>query len=343
MTKHLIVIIPLTVLVASCAVKPVGSFDEQLVPQAPDYGSEKNWAALPFKVDSADVLPDTSMKDLQSIAKADVFYVYPTTYTGKRGHKQWNADVSDSILNVRTDKSAIRNQATVFNGVCRVYAPRYRQAHLEVFYTRRHKEDAVKALNLAYQDVRNAFEYYLAHYNQGRPLVIAAHSQGTIHSARLIREFYSGDRIMPDLIVAYLIGMPVQKELFETIPPCEDSDDINCFCSWRTVDEKYEPNRLYPTGEEYCVTNPLTWTCNGGVADRSLHKGAVLRKYHDGYYPELLDAWVDDGLLRVSKPKIPGVPFLPIRNYHVADYNFFYVNMRLNVGERVNEYLGQRK
>lgn len=322
----------------SCAVRPVGTFNADAVPPSPDYTDPDTWAALPFRSDSADLVPDLALRNNQETAEVDVFYLYPTTYTGKRGQKSWNADVRDESLNIRTDRTAIRNQATVFNGSCKVYAPRYRQAHLESFYTVRHKEDARKALNLAYLDVRASFEYYLRNYNHGRPLIIASHSQGTFLALRLIEEFYGQGQEEPDLVAAYLIGMPVEKNAFTTLPPCEAPDEIHCYCSWRTVHEKYRPHRVFPVGDNYAVTNPLTWRDGTEVAPRSLHVGAVLTKFHHGLYPEFLDAWIDDGLLRVSRPKIPGVPFLLTRNYHVADYNFFYANFRQNVEDRVTAY-----
>lgn len=324
--------------IASCSVHPVGGFRPELAPPAPEYSDHALWAALPFQVDSADVVPDTSMRDLQDQAQVDVFFLYPTTYTGKKGHRAWNADVYDKNLNVRTDRLSIRNQATVFNASCRVYAPRYRQAHLECFYTQRKKEDAMAALNLAYEDVRIAFEHYLNHFNEGRPLIIAAHSQGALHAAHLIRDFFFEGSNTPPLVAAYLIGMPIRKDAFLDLPPCETPDQTHCFCSWRTVDEKYKPSRFYPTGEEYAVTNPLNWTNGNETAPTSLHTGAVLRKYYEGLYPEFITARTDNGLLRVSRPKIPGTPFLPTRNYHVADYNFFYANLRENVKSRVKAY-----
>ncbi len=325
-------------LATSCAVRPVGAFQSHAVPPVPDYKNPATWAALPFQKDSADVVPDPSFQDLQETAPVDVFFLYPTTYVGKRGQKAWNADVMDEKLNERTDRTTIRNQATVFNGSCKVYAPRYRQAHLECFYTVKRKEDAGKALDLAYQDVHAAFEYYLQHFNGGRPLIIAAHSQGTLHAARLIQDFYGETGHRAPLIAAYLIGMPVKRDNFIYLPPCEKPDDIHCFCSWRTVDEKYRPKRIYPVGDVYSVINPLTWTNDPAMASRTMLVGAVLRKFYDGLYPGLLDARIDDGLLRVSKPKIPGVPFLPMRNYHVADYNFFYANMRENIEKRIATY-----
>jgi len=325
-------------LCAGCSYRPVGAFQATHVPERPDYANPLCWAALPSMLDSADVVPDSTLENRQDIARADVFYLYPTTYTGKRGQKSWNADVYDQKLNERTDKTAIRNQASVFNGACRVYAPRYRQAHLESFYTKRRKEDARKALALAYQDVRVAFVYYLSHYNAGRPFIIAGHSQGTLHAVQLLQEFYERKNILPDLIAAYLVGMPIDTGTFSRLQQCLEPDDVDCFCTWRTVHEKYKPGPLYPSGEGYLVTNPLTWSADNLADSREDHHGAVLLKFYDGLIPGLIDATAEDGLLRISKPKIPGVPILFTRNYHVADYNLFYADIRHNVDDRVNAY-----
>ncbi len=162
---------------------------EGVVLEEPDYSRPDAWAALPFREDAADKTPG-SLKDRQAEARADVFYIYPTIYVG-RG-KLWNADVYDEQMNRKIDSSAIKYQASLFNGVGRVFSPRYRQAHLRAFYTDADNEDAREALKLAYADVVKAFTYYLEHYNQGRPIIIAGHSQGALMSMWLLRDFFDG-------------------------------------------------------------------------------------------------------------------------------------------------------
>jgi hypothetical protein len=173
----------LLLLSSGCASLPKGSFSSY-IPDAPDYGNDANWAALPSTVDSADIVPIAEWKNVQNEADVDVFFIHPTTYTGQPGQKHWNASLDDEKLNLKTDKYPIRYQATIFNGAGKVYAPRYRQAHLNCFYTKKTK-DASEALELAYEDVKAAFQYYLLHYNNGRPFIIATHSQGTFHGKRL--------------------------------------------------------------------------------------------------------------------------------------------------------------
>ena len=123
---------------SACAVKPKGQFDAALIPPAPDYSNLDHWAAHPKKKDLSDRTPLPDMETINAEAEVDVLYFYPTTYTGsKQYEKHWNADVNNAKTNSKTDKSAILFQASIFNGVGRVYAPRYRQAHLNVFYSKK--------------------------------------------------------------------------------------------------------------------------------------------------------------------------------------------------------------
>jgi hypothetical protein len=326
-------------LITSCLVNPRGGFVPSDVPPSPAYGDLVSWAARPETFDSADVVPAKGLEDRQDTASADVFYIYPTTYIGRRGQSSWNASIYDTTLNLRTDKVAVRHQASIFNAAGRIYAPRYRQAHLESFYTRKKREDAQKALDLAYADVRKAFTYYLEHENRGRPFIIAAHSQGTVHAARLLKEFVDGRKLQEKLIVAYLVGMPVKNRYFDAIPVCETPEQTGCFCSWRTVKEGFKGKRGFNAGVDIVVTNPLSWSSDTALMSRELHTGALLRKYYDGLYPEFVEARARNGFLYVSKPRIPGVPILFTRNYHIADFNFFYLNVRENARLRVKAYL----
>lgn len=331
---HLVLLLASSILI-SCAVVPKGDFGQH-IPEAPDYSNADAWAALPQKKDSADAVPGTLWKDLQADAPVDVFFIHPTTYTGRPGEKQWNASLSDARLNKHTDEYPIHYQATIFNGSGKIYAPRYRQAHLNCFFTHR-TVDAEKALDLAYTDVRNAFQYYLDHYNQGRPFIIASHSQGTYHAKRLIAEFIDGTPLQQKMVVAYLAGLTVPETIFQNIHPCTSPEETACFCSWRTFREGYIPKKLHFEDTNIVVTNPVTWDAGRPSSSKMEQQGGVLRDFST-LYPHLVETQIYEDLLWVNKPKFPGSFLLTTKNYHIADYNFFYADVRRNVEERVKAY-----
>lgn len=308
------------------------------VPASPDYSLPDTWAALPTKSDSADVIPLATWSDAQSTSAADVFFIHPTTYTGKVKKHQWNADLADKKLNLATDKSTIRYQASIFNGAGKVYAPRYRQANLKVFYALHQTPEAKTTLDIAYQDVKNAFQYYLDHYNQGRPFIIASHSQGSYHAYRLISDMIDGTPLQDKMIVAYMPGWPIKNDQFTSVKPCRQPDDTGCFCTWRTFREGYIPPALHYPDQNIAVTNPVTWSCDQPECSKDAQIGGVLRNIHT-LVPNLVNTEIHEDLLWVNKPVFPGSFLFNRRNYHIADYNFFYADVRKNAQDRVLVYL----
>ncbi|MCS7037722.1 MAG: DUF3089 domain-containing protein [Saprospiraceae bacterium] len=323
---------------AGCrSTRPTEAFSPDKAPLPPNYALLEHWAAHPQKTDAADRTPCGGKPDQQQTAYADVFFLHPTSYFGCRKRPvKWNADLNDSAINARTDSGAILHQATIFNTVGRVYAPRYRQAHLKAFYGR-DTLNAAQALALAYQDVEAAFDHYLKHWHEGRPLVLVGHSQGAYLAMRLLRERIEGTPLHSQLVVAYLVGWPVRKDFIKKTPPCTSAEQFSCFCSWRTW--RRDARRRLPPQPEVTCTNPLTWsTREGEYADRSLNSGAVLRNFCT-IYPAATDAEVWQGYLLASRPRFPGSFLFTRKNYHVGDLNLYYLNVQQNVERRVEAFM----
>ncbi len=323
----------------ACAVKPKLAFQTTATPSPPDYSKIENWAALPQTKDNADSIPNNSVSNNQATASIDVFFLHPTTYTGNiKEHKLWNGPVDDPALNQKTDNGTILYQASIFNGVGKIYAPRYRQAHLEAYFTK-DKTSAQKALDLAYKDVVAAFRYYLDNYNQGRPIMIASHSQGTTHAMRLLKEFFDGQDLSKRLVAGYLVGIPIPGNYFQSIPVCETPSETGCICAWQTFKKGYYP-KFQPKNSGVIATNPLTWTTKTDYAPKTLNQGGVLRNFTK-VFPALADAQVHDGLLWANKPKFPGSFFVWTPRYHIIDYNLYYFNVRNNAIERASAFLSK--
>lgn len=315
------------------------TFNPNPAPPAPDYFDPLNWAALPTKADPADRVPLDTMKNNEAEAPVDVFFLHPTTYTAKRGDKPWNASTFDTKLNAQTDNYPILYQASLFNAAGKVYAPRYRQAHLDAYYTK-DTMAAKAAFEMAYSDIKRAFEHYLRHYNKNRPIIIASHSQGTTHAKQLLREFFDGKPLQKQLVAAYVVGIPVEVDYFTNIKPCNSVDDIGCFVAWRSYLKDHYP-KWHKPGEKIVVTNPLTWSLDTTYAAKTLNTGGVLLKFNE-IVPQVADAQIHDGFLWLTKPKFPGSFFWRNPNYHAGDYNLFYTNVRYNAVQRVQVFLEQK-
>lgn len=329
-------------LVFSSCLVPSRHFEAYTPPPVPDYALERNWCALPDKKDSADfILPQAGLTDGQAQAKVDVFFIHPTLYFRGKG---WNADVKDVRTNNLVDETTIRKQASVFNGSCKIYAPRYRQATLYSFVDS--KGNGRKALDLAYTDVKRAFEYYLKHYNQGRPIIIASHSQGTYHASKLIADFFEHDSVMyHKLVAAYLIGGNISQNMYQVVVPCGEAAQTGCLVAWRTMrwgTKEKAPGKRQKNAPVYdcygkveCI-NPLTWKRDTTYAPATLNVGSVPKKFNEAQ-KGLVDAKISDQhLLWVHKPKKRGYP--TTKNYHVFDYSLFYLNIRQNVQYRIEAY-----
>lgn len=301
----------------------------------PNYANPDYWAAHPWKKDLSDSIPDPLRGEVFD-SSADVFFLHPTMYTMKIKEKPLNAAIDDSYLNAKTDYSSILYQASVFNQSCRIFAPRFREAHITQFFTRDTLE-ASKAFDLAYEDVKTSFEYYLNNFNKGRPIIIAAHSQGSKHALRLLKDYFEDKPLHKQLVVAYILGWQIPKDQFKSISLCIDSVQTGCICGWRTFREGYTPSYVKnETGNSF-VTNPLSWQTTEQSASSELNHGSVLFDFNK-IYNNVTSARIKDNMLWISKPKFPHGSLYLSKNYHAGDLNLFYINVRENVRTRIQHY-----
>jgi hypothetical protein len=217
-----------------------------------------------------------------------------------------------------------------------VFSPRYRQASIKVFFAKDERQQE-EVFDKAYTDIKNAFEYYLLHWNSGRPIIIAGHSQGAKFAERLLKDYFEDKPLYNKLVVAYIAGWPVPEKYFASLKMCADSLQTGCICSWRTLRNGYVPSYLRTENGNSQVTNPLTWTTDDQYAPRKLNKGSVLFKFNK-LYKYTTDGRIANGFLYVKKPKFPWSFLYFRRNYHVGDINLFYVNIRENIGQRIRSF-----
>jgi hypothetical protein len=300
----------------------------------PDYNNLYYWASHPYKKDNADSIPFDLIKQTIIDSSVDVFFIHPTTFTSDNFYN-YSADINDTVLNKKTDETTILFQASVFNQSCRIFSPRYRQAHINCFYM--DEEKSAVYFDTAYNDIKRAFEYYLVNFNHNRPIIIASHSQGTKHAGRLLKEFFENQPLYKQLVCAYIIGMPVPENYFKKIPPCKDSTETGCFVAWRTYKKGYYPEFVKKEKFKSVVTNPLSWTLDQNYVSKKYNSGGVLRNFNK-INKNVVSAQIKGNILWSCKPDIFGKIFITKKNYHIADINLFYVNIRENVKQRINHF-----
>lgn len=303
-------------------------------PLPPEFADETNWASLPWRLDPSDEtpkkIPESAILDSINV---DVFFIHPTQYFEGVGY---NADLEDETLNNEADRYTMQLQASAFNIGGRLFAPRYRQAHIGVFTWQ--DSLSLAALKLAYTDVRSAFLHYMENWNEGRSIVLAGHSQGSFHMRWLLQEFFDDQPLYDQLVAAYGPGFDWYPSEFKSLKACETPEEFGCLCSWMSYGEGYFPKWLGYRDELPICTHPVTWELNGGLNELEEHQGVVLSKMKFAY-PGKIQARSEKGVLQIMPPKVPFSKFLHRDNWHVGDINLFWLNIRNNARLRANQFI----
>ena len=340
--------------------KPAGVFNPDDAVAAPDYSLPGNWAALPTKRGPAELVPQGIERTAQGEHPVDVFFIHPTGFLSAGS---WTSPMEGGSGTEENTTWMMANQASVFNGCCNIFAPRYREANIFSYFGPLDERD--KVLSFAYQDVKRAFEYYLQHQNQGKPFIIAGHSQGSHHAQRLIKEEIDSSDLHRRMVAAYLIGsivIPVAPSLFNAmdhIGPCQSAEDLGCVIAWDTMPES-APALERP--EPSLCTNPLSWQVNKQRSEADLNEGSVvpvglmnenIGAREDKAIDQIFDAlaapikattWAQckDGTLFVNDNPGEGFSIDAMGTYHVIDYALFYMNIRNNAKLRSNLFLSSQ-
>ena len=326
-------------------------------PPAPDYSQPSAWAAYPGTPSGADAVPSGTAAVAAAKRKIPVFFIHPTTYLAPvMGNANFESGSGPSD---RVDEAVLRFQASVFNGCCAIYAPRYRQASVRAIVS--NTPEGYAADELAYGDVARAFEQFLKINSRG-PFIIASHSQGSIHAMRLLEEHLMGKPLLSRLVAAYVIGLALPTQIEQIgMPVCHSANATGCAISWNSVRRGHDDQRRRDTsviwwqgsyqpvaGRPLVCVNPLTWQLDGS-APPSTNLGAL---YSAGRHeplpapiPALTGAWCENGLLGVEIPANERKHFSDVLTlggvYHDFDYGLFYENIHANVAQRIETWRHQ--
>eukprot|EP00927_Polykrikos_kofoidii_P065379 TRINITY_DN61134_c0_g1_i1.p1 TRINITY_DN61134_c0_g1~~TRINITY_DN61134_c0_g1_i1.p1 ORF type:complete len:466 (+),score=77.80 TRINITY_DN61134_c0_g1_i1:52-1398(+) len=324
-----------------------GPYEGQDFGPAPDYSKKECWFHCGEDgASGAECAVDGVEKPPAADRPADCFYIHESTYYGDL----WNQPLSacGDFL-----EWCLATGASVFNGSCRMYVPKFRQATLAAMGD---QNEGRKACDTAYGDVKAAFEHFLKEHNKGRPLVLASHSQGSLYCIRLLQDYLEGGKdLLKQVVAIYPIAAWVPLSMFEgdgavfkDVKLCKAADSVGCVISYtcETPDvatahaaakEQNDPKQedWYPVpghkcgedwrraiGEPIVGTNPLTWASNGmGPTEAEVWQGMLKTFYDDNITCDSGPIKDMDGLLGIMMK--PGNSGLKIRGLRKAEASEF--------------------
>jgi hypothetical protein len=280
-----------------------------------------------------------------------VFFVHPTSFFDRSA---WNAPLDDEVSQTRA-RIMVRGLASAFNQASEIWVPRYRQATFGAFLT--DAPEATRAIDAAYADVSQAFDFFLDSVPADMPIVLAGHSQGAYLVTRLLQERVKGTALQGRIAMAYPIGWPISLEhdLPELgLSACGSPTQSGCVFSYASFAEPAEPGLFFrrytatpgldgqPRGESriLCV-NPLTGVPND-TAEAALNLGTLVPE-QDFTNGELVAGAVparcdERGLLLIGNPPAMGNQTFPGNNYHLVDIPLFWKNLQQDVVTRMQAW-----
>ena len=299
-----------------------------------DYNDQKFWAVLPTQYPEGltDLIQDTLIEN------TDIFYVYPTLLVNKKD-TAWNYQISNEKHRSKVIEFAVKFQASAWANTGKLYVPFYRQAHLRSYDNLDGK--GREALLLAYSDIKRAFSYYLEHHNNGNAIILAGHSQGSTHISLLLKDFFDGKPLQNKLIAAYLPGIGLEENHYESIKLLQHKDSVGGFVTWNTFKKKYSTPQYNKWYKGKAAINPVTWDTTS-TAQREQHKGFLFsngKMYRKSFETNLIN-----GGIWITTPKFPyRYLSFTMSNYHVGDVNLFWEDIRVNTRNRAQHYWKRQK
>ena len=305
-----------------------------------DYSKKTNWYRIP-----------EITKDV------DTFYIYSTIFMGaNEGDPDYatldNAEMLDGIKIEHAIKSSVFEEST------NLFIPLYRQSGLkhaaEVFL----KDGTIEAAltGTPYTDITAALDYYFENYNNGRPFVIAGHSQGSAILRLVLKKYFKKHpNYYQRMVAAYAIGYSITSDDLEANPHMKfatGESDAGVILSWHAEGPKnVEANGPIPNVailRNGISINPLNWKRDETYAPASMNLGSLVMDENGATEIRDIDADAQVNIARgtvVTNAKaIPNemTELAGPQCYHQDDYSIFYNNIKDNVAKRIAAYKNQR-
>jgi hypothetical protein len=306
-----------------------------------DYSQAENWLDVPAAMVKDGVLDATAADSLKAV---DVFYIYPTV-TGFRPETEV-CDMTDTMM-IAGAQMVRQIQTGVFDESCNVFMPIYRQISMP-----KPGSDYRAIIDYVSKfDATDALDYYLTNLNQGRPFILAGHSQGASVLIALLENYMTKHpEALKRMVAAYPIGFAVTKDwLAKTgLKFAEGATDTGVIVSWNTEGPANLKEKNMTLAEGGISINPINWKRDDTYADVKENLGS-LNVEGKLVTPGLADARVDTVrgsvvVTTIANKELYAIPadgavmFGP-ESYHLHDYGFFFNNLKQNVADRIKAFV----
>ena len=267
----------------------------------------------------------------QDSAETDIFYVCSTEtsdWINAQGDTMHFAD-----MNRPEHRAALYGEmhgvdSLICPSTCNFYAPYYNQATIEGLLrdTTLFRSRCTKAT----QEVKQAFAYYMRHFNQGRHFVLMGYSQGAYAVVELLKELTPEES--ERMVAAYVIGYQVTTEDLRcpSIRAAQGATDTGvtvCFNSVSSVDAAIPVLSAHTA----IGINPVNWQTDATPATYFFDFAGA-----SDTLTATLDTLTHLTLISGYHGACPQVPYCGREgNYHCLEIPLYYRFLKENIEARI--------
>lgn len=307
-------------------VKGIEKYDEVI-----DYSDQENWMELPENPDKP----------------VDVIYIYPTVYGTLEEASEDIADIDDINMRILAIYTSV-SQAGVFEESCNVYIPYYRQFTVERLLDM--MENSPESLYYcASRDIYNMLDYYFENLNEGKPFILAGHSQGSVWLTVVLEDYMKEHpEYLKNMVAAYIIGYSITEDYLVRNPHlkfAEGKDDTGVIVSYNTEGSGNKDQYNCVVREGAVAINPINWKRDDTYAPAEENLGSldgngeIISNYADARLDTERGVVICDSVELSQEMQAALSEYFGPESFHLQDYSLYFMNLQQNVEDRINTFM----
>ncbi len=281
-----------------------------------DYSDSDNWMFLPEEITK----------------EVDTIYLYPSAYGLMEEVEADISDIDDVGMRMLSIYYA-SSQASVFDESTNLYAPYYRQFTVNSL-VKMIDESPESLVHIAKQDIYHMLDYYFENYNEGRPFILAGHSQGSVWLTVVLEDYMKEHpEYYERMVAAYIIGYSITDEYLARnshLKFAQGAEDTGVIISYNTEGPGNKDAFNCVVREGAISINPLNWSLDdthvsNGVVDAQIdtERGVLICTTMENT-PEMKESMAE---------------YFGEESFHLYDYNLYWEELQKNVADRIESFI----